>query len=199
MFAFKKLKLIPALALCASLFALPALADDDYPLSLYEQFQEYRDLAVQNDPEAQYQLGLMYLKGQGVELDRVTGRNWLLKAAEADHVEAINTLGLLSFPEGYDYYGDPYRLAGVFPQYQRGQDPTNYVESFTLIPAFIFNTEYSLKMFQRAAGLGSAKAQNNIGIYYSSYEDDEKTADEWFEKAYQNGSLARIIHERPVT
>lgn len=50
----------------------------------------------QNDPTAQYLLGLRYLNGWGVKADRDDGMRWLQKAAKAGHGEALSQLGVIS-------------------------------------------------------------------------------------------------------
>ena len=54
----------------------------------------YRKAAVQNDAEAQVNLGLCYASGQGVAKDYVEAVKWFRKAAEQGHVKAQNNLGL---------------------------------------------------------------------------------------------------------
>jgi exopolysaccharide production negative regulator len=51
------------------------------------------------DAEAQYQLGLMYLKGEGRKPDPVTAAKWLNLAAKKNHVGAQGELGRLLYAE----------------------------------------------------------------------------------------------------
>jgi len=53
----------------------------------------YRKAAERNDPHAQYNLGVCYAHGQGVEKDEVEAVKWYRKAAEGNYVEGQNTLG----------------------------------------------------------------------------------------------------------
>ncbi|HBZ54117.1 MAG TPA: hypothetical protein DEO88_01820, partial [Syntrophobacteraceae bacterium] len=41
----------------------------------------FRRAAAQNDPDAQFNLGMAFLEGQGVKLDYAEAINWLRKAA----------------------------------------------------------------------------------------------------------------------
>ncbi len=59
-------------------------AEADF-LSLYEQ-------AENGNPDAQYQLGLCFLNGMGIRQDTQLAEVWLLKAASANHPEAIRDL-----------------------------------------------------------------------------------------------------------
>ena len=64
-------------------------------------FRLLRPLAEQGNAEAQYQLGFMYSKGQGVSENLGLAVSWYLKAAEQGHAEAQYTLGqMYHFGEG---------------------------------------------------------------------------------------------------
>ncbi len=86
-----KLKLFIAAALCAG-FTLglmaPARAGWDEAEAAYQRgdyataILEFRPLAEQGNAIAQYNLGLMYGKGQGVPQDYAEAVQWYRKAAE---------------------------------------------------------------------------------------------------------------------
>ncbi|NRB66019.1 MAG: SEL1-like repeat protein [Vibrio sp.] len=55
----------------------------------YQQaFKLYESSALSLDMEAQYQLGLMYINGLGVDIDPVAGKAWLIQAATKGHKQA---------------------------------------------------------------------------------------------------------------
>ena len=89
------------------LLALAALvivgwSGDDYQqgLSAYERkdynqaFAVWLPLAEQGHVEAQFNVGYMYVTGQGVGQDREIGVNWYRKAAALGHAKAQFNLGL---------------------------------------------------------------------------------------------------------
>ena len=57
----------------------------------------YQAASVFGDQDAQYQLGLMCLEGEGIEKNVRLGVNWLRNAAEKGHVEAQAKLGDVLF------------------------------------------------------------------------------------------------------
>lgn len=67
-------------------------------LDLAEQNEEavayFRKAAAQSVPEGFYGLGLMYSTGEGVARDLNAAREWMLKAAEAGHRQAVVTVAL---------------------------------------------------------------------------------------------------------
>lgn len=61
----------------------------------YEQYELdlTRELAEQGDGDAQFELGIMYARGQSVPQDYVEAAKWLTKAAEQGHARAQFNLG----------------------------------------------------------------------------------------------------------
>lgn len=52
----------------------------------------YLQAAENGDPEAQYNLGLIYLEGNGVKKNEKLGAGWIQKAANQGHIEAKKKL-----------------------------------------------------------------------------------------------------------
>lgn len=63
----------------------------------------YRKSASQGDLDGMFGLGVMIVSGEGTKKDVATGRSWIMKAAEAGHVLAINSIaqGYLKGEMGY--------------------------------------------------------------------------------------------------
>ena len=72
-------------------------ADKDFTLSA----KWYRKAADQGHAMAQYNLGVMYSKGQGVEKDEVEAMKWYRKAADQGLADAQYNLGCM-YHNGYD-------------------------------------------------------------------------------------------------
>ena len=60
-----------------------------------EDIDLVKELAEKGDAEAQFNLGVVYANGQGVERDEKEAVNWYSKAAEQDHPPAQLFLGLM--------------------------------------------------------------------------------------------------------
>jgi len=60
--------------------------NDDPVLALYQPAAE------NGDPEAQYNLGLLYLEGNGVKKNEKLGAEWIQKAADQGHIAAKKKL-----------------------------------------------------------------------------------------------------------
>jgi len=57
--------------------------------------KEWRPLAENGNPSAQFNLGLLYLEGQGVPQNYEQAANWFRRAAEQDYTRAQYNLGAL--------------------------------------------------------------------------------------------------------
>ena len=57
-----------------------------------ELFEEHLENAKTGDAEAQYELGVMYLKGQGVDQDRDQALLWLKRASDGGNQQATSKL-----------------------------------------------------------------------------------------------------------
>jgi len=94
--------LFPALFALATLIAAPsAFADFQTGLEAYQKgdyvgaAKEWRPLAEQGNPVAQFNLGLLYLDGHGVPQSPVEAANWFRRAAEQDYTQAQHNLGAM--------------------------------------------------------------------------------------------------------
>ena len=98
----KNLNIIAAAVISVVLFATSAFAQDfqkgfeaynagDYATAL----QEWRPLAEQGDATAQYNLGQMYIDGQGVPQDYTEAVKLYRLAAEQGDADAQNNLGFM--------------------------------------------------------------------------------------------------------
>ena len=91
-------------ALCAGYtlgLTAPAWAGLDEGVAAYHRadyataLRELRPLAEQGNAQAQYALGIMYNKGEGVPQNDAEAVKWWRKAAEQGHAIAQYTLGIL--------------------------------------------------------------------------------------------------------
>ena len=132
-------------------FSLPAQADLDDAIAAYQTgdhttvLKEFIGSAVQGDAAAQYNLGLMYDKGEGVPLDEAEALQWYLLAAEQGHAKAQSNLGNLyehglgvqqNYFEAVKWYrksaerGDPSGQIFLASMYAKGQGvPQDFVHA----------------------------------------------------------------------
>ena len=88
--AFSRLMLVAALLVVGA----EALADFQDGMEAYNSgnylyaYDEFRALAINGDAAAQYRLGVMYEKGQGIPQDYSQAAAWYLKAAVQDDSRA---------------------------------------------------------------------------------------------------------------
>ena len=65
----------------------------------------WRPLAEKGDADAQFNLGQAYRLGRGVPINLALAKSWFERAADAGHLDAETTLGLLLFQNGQQAEG----------------------------------------------------------------------------------------------
>jgi uncharacterized protein len=126
-----------------------------------------KPLAEQENAEAQFLVGNLYLDGHGVKIDNIEGANWIKRAADQNYVPAQVKLGHL-----YEVCKGDDRWAGcvVLPQHDNIK---------------------AMKWFRKAADQGSAEAEYRIGSMYwlgsTAIPKNEKEALLWSQKSAEHG------------
>ena len=96
-------------------------------------FREWLPLAELGDVEAQYNLGVLYDEGAGVEQDLAVAADWYRKAAEQGFIDAQTNLGTMY------YYGQgvpcDYREAAKWFQLAADQGDSEASSYLDKIPA----------------------------------------------------------------
>jgi len=113
---FRKLVFIACMAFCFAAFADNRLtmAMTAYEQGNYQQaYEQFSQLAQQDNAEAQYNLAFMYFGGDGIPQDDVKAAFWFEKAAKLAHAGAQDTLAYMhlngraldaSLVEAYAWY-----------------------------------------------------------------------------------------------
>ena len=129
---------------------------------------EFRSGADAGAAEAQYWLGLLYDRGQGVARDRDLAYQWFHKAAQQGHSEAQRVVGVY-LDEGKSV---PQDLAQAAMWYQRAVAQNNAKAMRNLAQLFIWgrgvgrNFAMAAGLFQAAADLGNTRAMRNLAYLY---------------------------------
>ena len=135
--------------------AAPAWAGFDEGFAAYERgdyetaLREWEPLAEQGHAEAQFNIGLMYDKGQGMPQDDAKAAKWYRRAAEQGDADAQNNLGamyevgqgvLRSYVEALKWYYRAAQQGDAYAQYRLGfmyylgqgvsRDYLHYVEAY---------------------------------------------------------------------
>lgn len=133
------------------------------------RFKEILPLADAGDAEAQYQIALMYEKGDGTKIDTQQTLKWLLKAAEQGNAKARYKLGWM-YANGIIVRQD-YFLAAKY--YRLGATFNNDAESQYRMGELHFNgrgveNDYgkAIEYYQLAAKKGHAAAQYILSSMY---------------------------------
>ncbi|MGH6880337.1 tetratricopeptide repeat protein [Hypericibacter sp.] len=169
--------------------AAEALAHGDWAIA----FREMKPLAEAGNPDAQYKLGWMYHRGDGIPVDYSSARFWFEKAAAQGQPDAELELGDL-YAHGQ---GVMKNLTTAADWYGKAAAHGN-AEAMNNLGAMAAGGEgrpadpgEALRWFTGAANKGFAGAQYNLGLIYARGEGvpvDMKAAYMWFRLAADDGN-----------
>ena len=169
--------------------AFSAYKQGDYEVA----FQGFRRAAEQGEADAQFILGYMYVRGEGVLQDYAEAAKWWHRAAEQGHVFAQVSLGKM-FRDGDDVLQDYaeavkwFRRAAEQGQVNAQLDLADMYSNGHGVPQ---DEAEAARWYLRAAEQGDASAQFTLGSRYLDGrgvpQDDAKAA-WWFIRAAEQGN-----------
>ncbi|QJQ33187.1 hypothetical protein GV829_12680 [Sphingomonas lacunae] len=118
---------------------------------------EWRPLAVQGDPDAQFNLGQAYKLGRGVPQDFSQAIIWFRSAADQGHLQSEDNLGLVMYEMGQKAEALPWLQRSA----SRGEPRAQYV-----LGAELFNGERMSRDWPRAYAL--MKRASDAGLQRAS-------------------------------
>jgi uncharacterized protein len=149
---------------------------------------EWQKAAAQGQADAQYNLGVMYAKGEGVPYDAGKAVEWYEKAAAQGHADAQCRLGV-AYATGK---GLPKDATKAVEWYEKAAAQGHAAAQYLLgcahdrgegVPK---NDIKAVEWYEKAASKGVAAAQFRLGVKYDFGEGIPKDAGkafEWYEKA----------------
>ena len=173
--------------------AVDAHARGDYAKAL----RLIRPLANDGNATAQFNLGVMYLTGRGVQQDYSAAALWFRKAAEQGYARAQSNLGTL-YRDGQGVAQNDTEAALWF---RKAADQGDAVAEFLLGNQYAFGKgvpqDYSEAMiwFRRAAEQGHPRAMHDLGVIYAKglgVPPDYVRAHMWFNLSAAKGERIAV-------
>lgn len=176
----------------------PARADFNAGLQAYQRgdyagaIQEWRPIAEKGDANAQYNLGLMYARGQGLSRDYAEAAKWYRKAAEQGNTNAQYNLGVM-YANGE---GVPQDQSAALNWFKKAAEQGDTAAASSLGSLYEVDKggfkDYAeaMKWYRRAADQGVASAQFNLAVMYDigqGVPKDYAEAIGWYRKAAEQG------------
>lgn len=191
--------LLPAIA--ALLLLLPSAAAQDYDKGqeaakrgdFATASREWRPLAAQGHAKAQYGLGVMYHRGDGVPQSYAEARKWYRLAAEQGNAKAQYGLSFLY----YHGHGVPRDYAEaikwVRPAAEQGLADAQFRLGFMYFAGqgLSMNHTEAAHWYRKAAEQGNVAALNNLGVLYKygyGVPSDYVQAHMWYNLAAIQGA-----------
>ena len=138
------------------------LAGIQSPLLANEMWQDLFDEHLENaeagDVDAQYELGVMYLKGQGVEQDREQAVQWLQKASDGGSLQATSKLSRMQKQQDkFEQLAEKANSGDIEAQYEVAM---MYLKGRGVRK----NSQQARKWLSKAAEQNDARAITRLGI-----------------------------------
>ncbi|ROO27984.1 hypothetical protein SAOR_06650 [Salinisphaera orenii MK-B5] len=121
-------------------------------------------LAEQGNASAQYNMGVLYDEGYGVERNYETALEWYRRAAEQEYAKAEHNLGIM-YQEGHGTEADPERAAEWFRRAAEHGEPAaqnNLAVMYVRGQGVPRNLGEAAKWAARAAEAGNESARANL-------------------------------------
>lgn len=158
-----------------------------------------RRLAENGNPDAQFELGIRFLGGEGVEKDEKKAAEWLQKSADQHNLPAMNALGTL-YEEGVGVGKDEKR---AFEWYEKAARygfalaQQNLAECYENGKGVAKNADEAMKWLERAAHQDFPPSQAAYAWKLEKGEGVTKNTKEaavWYLKAAQAGLVRAMTH-----
>jgi TPR repeat protein len=161
---------------------------------LQRQCFEMLHRVLEVDPHhavAQYNLGVMYRKGEGVEKDAVQAGRWFRTAAVQGYALAQHNLGYMCV-KGEGMQKDAVQAAHWYRKaaeqgYPKAQNLGNMYDNGEGVEK---DAVQAVHWYRKAAVQGNAEAQNNLGCMYANgvgVQQNSQEAAMWMQKAADQG------------
>jgi TPR repeat protein len=171
--------------------AFEAYSRGDYATA----FREWKVLADKGDAIAEYNLGVLYAGGLGVEQDYAAALKWYQKAAAQGDPDAQNNIGAL-YENGNGVerdYGEALRWYRMSAEQGLALAQRNVAALYYDGNGVELDYGEALKWYLKAAEQGDATAQYAVGGIYENgvgVERDYQEALSWFRQAAEQGHLS---------
>lgn len=122
--------------------------------------------AAGGDSFAQFDVGMKYLHGDGVQQDYAKAYEWLKKAADQGHSRASYNIGSLHV-KGWGVPPDATQAIGWYERAFEGADPELLfvlAQTVEAEQAMLNAWPFAVKCYTTAADVGHAKAQEILGV-----------------------------------
>ncbi|OAD22483.1 TPR repeat protein [Candidatus Thiomargarita nelsonii] len=162
------------------------------PSSQATSFQAIVEKAERGDAEAQFNLGWMYLTGDGVTQNYIEAAKWIRKAAEQGDAQAQYNLGVMYLNGDGVTQNNIEAAKWIHKAAEQGQA---YAQNelgvmYYLGKGVTQNDIEAANWFRKAAQQGNAQAQYNLGVMYlkgKGVTQNDIEAAKWYRKAAEQG------------
>ena len=166
-----------------------------------DRIASLKALASQGHAGAQSTLGILYMKGKGVEQDYHKAREWFEKSAAQGEGSAQIHLGCM-YANGQGVRQSYHKACELFEKAAGQEDDLGTQAEAQFLLGALYeegagvpkNLTTARKLYEKSASQGNTRAQATLGVYYEhgygGVERNLAIAKEWYGKACDNGFQA---------
>jgi TPR repeat protein len=199
------LHVVKKLVLASALLSISAFADFQAGLDAYNRgdfataLKEWQPLAEQGEANSQYNMGLLYARGQGVAQDYKQALGWYEKAAEQGVPAAEYNLGVM-YANGQGVAADPEQAEKWFLKAAEkgvGEAVTGLATIYSEGEGAFKNYAEAEKWYRQAADKGVASAAFNLGVMYDIGQGVQQSYPEalkWYHNAADAGYASALTN-----
>lgn len=151
------------------------------------------EAANQGHPDAQYQLGLMYVEGEGVSQDMHEAYGWFQLASENHHRDAQAYMGWMNLLGT----GTPYNLDSAIQYYVLSLQPSKEALAAKEQQEVRASQKGTIEWYQLQARRGNTQAQTKLGLMYvhgDGVAQDYLQGYRWLQTAASSGDATAEYH-----
>ncbi|MEI6534821.1 MAG: tetratricopeptide repeat protein [Verrucomicrobiaceae bacterium] len=195
----KLAKILTGVFVTSSILAFPLRGQEDDEQGHRVDPDALKQLAERGGVDAQFELGIRLLSGEGLTKDEKQAADWLQKAAAQQHLPSMNALGTMA-EEGV---GLPKDLKKAFEWYEKSAKygfalaQLNLADCYDQGKGVEKDEKQAISWLSRAANQNFAPAQAAYGWKLEHALGTEKKTQEaatWYLKAAQQGLVAAMTH-----
>ncbi|WP_428025303.1 tetratricopeptide repeat protein [Arcobacter sp.] len=135
-----------------------------------QQIKDYQDRALNDDPEAYFQLGKIYFEGKYVFKNYEKALEYFSAASHLGHIQGTYNLALFYLSKQTPFHDNKKALSYFLELARKGHAPSQNRIGMYLTSGIILEKDYkeAVKWFEASSKQGYVNAQCNLAFMYAS-------------------------------
>jgi TPR repeat protein len=164
------IKYIILIFLTISLVAQEDISLKNENNEMAQKIKDYQEAALNDDPEAYFQLGKIYFEGKYVFKDYLKALEYFSAASYLGHIQGTYNLGLLYLSQKTPFHDAKRALSYFLELARKGHAPSQNRVGMYLTAGIILEKDFkeAVKWYEASSKQGYINAQCNLAFMYAS-------------------------------